>query len=246
MKFTGHERDLASTAGAGDDLDYMHARHCSPVTGRFLSVDRHLATPLVPQTWNRYLLSRGNPLKFFDPDGLDALVPSWMKSTIDEGRAKSASFRALFDRIAGDHRIMVTFERQDRAKPGSRIDSAQVISRDAQTRKIISLAQQVSVPLRETRNVGSIGHELYHGEETLDTGKTLKERYKSDDPTVRPNDTGYESQGALDFEKKVREEEHSPPSQGNQVNLFDAWPAILDGGTFSIDGTVVETAGGKR
>jgi RHS repeat-associated protein len=39
MKFTGHERDLASPAGAGDDLDYMHARHESPVTGRFLSVD---------------------------------------------------------------------------------------------------------------------------------------------------------------------------------------------------------------
>jgi hypothetical protein len=26
MKFTGHERDLANPGGAGDDLDYMHAR----------------------------------------------------------------------------------------------------------------------------------------------------------------------------------------------------------------------------
>ena len=26
MEFTRHERDLESTAGAGDDLDYMHAQ----------------------------------------------------------------------------------------------------------------------------------------------------------------------------------------------------------------------------
>jgi len=246
MKFTGHERDLASAAGAGDDLDYMHARHESPVTGRFLSMDRHFATLLVPQTLNRYVLSRDNPLKFFDPNGLDAIVPAWLKSTIDEGRERSTSFRALFDRIAGDYRIMMLFERQEKPKPGSRIDSDQVITRDAGTMKIISLVQRVSVPFRETKNVASIGHELYHGEETLDRGKTLRERYKAGDPTVRPNSTGYESQGALDFEKTVHAEESSPPSQGNQVNLFDAWPSILEGGTFSIDGTVIETAGGRR
>jgi hypothetical protein len=34
-KFTGHERDLGNPGGAGDDLDYMHARFCSPLTGRF-------------------------------------------------------------------------------------------------------------------------------------------------------------------------------------------------------------------
>jgi RHS repeat-associated protein len=49
MKFTGHERDLASASGAGDDLDYMHARHESPVTGRFLSSDRISGTPAEPQ-----------------------------------------------------------------------------------------------------------------------------------------------------------------------------------------------------
>ena len=54
MKFTGHERDLASPAGAEDDLDYMHARHCSPVTGRFLSVDAVDGDPGFPQSWNRY------------------------------------------------------------------------------------------------------------------------------------------------------------------------------------------------
>ncbi len=69
MKFTGHERDLASPAGAGDDLDYMHARHRSPVTGRFLSTDTAAADLALPQTWNRYSYTLGNPLALTDPDG---------------------------------------------------------------------------------------------------------------------------------------------------------------------------------
>jgi RHS repeat-associated protein len=71
MKFTGHERDLASAAGAGDDLDYMHARHCSPLSGRFLSVDPSDKSTVknAPQTWNRYGYVVNNPVKFFDPAG---------------------------------------------------------------------------------------------------------------------------------------------------------------------------------
>ncbi len=70
-KFTGHERDLGNPGGAGDDLDYMHARHESEWTGRFLSVDPALesAQPKIPQTWNRYNYVAGNPLKFIDPTG---------------------------------------------------------------------------------------------------------------------------------------------------------------------------------
>ncbi len=71
LKFTGHERDLASTTGAGDDLDYMHARHCSPVTGRFLSVDPSGESRKLdkPQSWNRFAYARSNPVTRFDPDG---------------------------------------------------------------------------------------------------------------------------------------------------------------------------------
>jgi RHS repeat-associated protein len=77
MKFTGHERDLGSLAGTGDDLDYMHARHCSPLTGRFLSVDPKLKLRLAargPQRWNRYAYGLNNPVKMVDPDGKEALV----------------------------------------------------------------------------------------------------------------------------------------------------------------------------
>jgi RHS repeat-associated protein len=72
MKFTGHERDLGSPAGAGDDLDYMHARFFGPVTGRFMSVDPVISITRSlrkPQSWNRYVYAAGNPLKYVDPSG---------------------------------------------------------------------------------------------------------------------------------------------------------------------------------
>ena len=76
MKFTGHERDLGSS-GNGDDLDYMHARYCSPTTGRFLSVDpknRRQRGGRFPQIYNRYSYTANNPMKFIDPDGLDLTI----------------------------------------------------------------------------------------------------------------------------------------------------------------------------
>lgn len=71
MKFTGHERDLGNPDGTGDDLDYMHARFCSPLTARFATVDpAHSASKSKPQSLNRYTYALGNPLKFVDPSGL--------------------------------------------------------------------------------------------------------------------------------------------------------------------------------
>jgi RHS repeat-associated protein len=70
MKFTGHERDLNGAGGTGDDLDYMHARVCSPVTGRFLRPDPVLGTSTMPQSWNRYSYAHSNPVRYTDPTGL--------------------------------------------------------------------------------------------------------------------------------------------------------------------------------
>jgi RHS repeat-associated protein len=63
----------------GDDLDYMHARHYNPLTGRFVSTDRVLGSPKRPQTWNRYSYSRNNPLTFVDPDG-NCAVPAGLQA----------------------------------------------------------------------------------------------------------------------------------------------------------------------
>jgi RHS repeat-associated protein len=77
MKFTGHERDLANPSIPGDDLDYMHARHESPVTGRFLSVDPAItsARQASPQTWNRYSYVIDNPVHWIDPSGGAPIEP---------------------------------------------------------------------------------------------------------------------------------------------------------------------------
>jgi RHS repeat-associated protein len=75
MKYTGHERDFNKT-GQTDDLDYMHARYCSPMLGRFLAVDpkqRRTAQPR-PQGWNRYAYALGNPLRMVDLDGKEAIT----------------------------------------------------------------------------------------------------------------------------------------------------------------------------
>jgi RHS repeat-associated protein len=64
MKFTGHERDLGNPEATGDDLDYMFARLCSPLTGRFLSTDPKVALKRAlkrPQAWNRYSYVIGSP-----------------------------------------------------------------------------------------------------------------------------------------------------------------------------------------
>ncbi len=71
LKFTGHERDKTGT-GARSELDYMHARHCSPVVGRFLSVDPVVGATRQPQSWNRYAYVTNNPLNLVDPNGLEA------------------------------------------------------------------------------------------------------------------------------------------------------------------------------
>jgi RHS repeat-associated protein len=69
MKFTGHERDLASPNGAGDDLDYMHARFFNPWVSRFTTTDSIGGNLRKPQSWSLYAYVTDNPLQFTDPTG---------------------------------------------------------------------------------------------------------------------------------------------------------------------------------
>jgi RHS repeat-associated protein len=68
-KFTGHERDDNGSDRPWGDLDYMHARYYAPFVGRFLSLDPAAGKPALPQSWNRYVYVRNNPIGFTDPDG---------------------------------------------------------------------------------------------------------------------------------------------------------------------------------
>jgi RHS repeat-associated protein len=71
QKFTAKERDVET------GLDYFNARYYASVQGRFMGSD-----PLFieanrlefPQSWNLYVYTRNNPLRFIDPDGLEIMV----------------------------------------------------------------------------------------------------------------------------------------------------------------------------
>ncbi len=63
-RYTGHERDLDT------GLDYMVARYYGPMLARFLSTDAGDDTYLdAPQSWNKYVYVRDNPVNANDPDG---------------------------------------------------------------------------------------------------------------------------------------------------------------------------------
>ena len=69
-KFTGKERDTET------QNDYFGARFHQSNLGRFMSPDPKAASGnrINPQTWNRYTYTLNNPLKFFDPDGMDVVL----------------------------------------------------------------------------------------------------------------------------------------------------------------------------
>lgn len=69
LQFTGQERDAAMVGGSADLPDHFHARQYDR-WGRFLSVDPGKDwNQKQPQSWNRYVYVRDNPLKYADPTG---------------------------------------------------------------------------------------------------------------------------------------------------------------------------------
>jgi len=110
LKFTGHERD-SDPAGGISPIDYMHARYYTPDVARFLSVDMHPGRPAAPQSWNRYPYARGNPLKYFDPDGEDIKLAGDIGNvaTFLVNTARHAQGRADLAAIAHNHHFVATF-----------------------------------------------------------------------------------------------------------------------------------------
>ncbi len=76
LKFTGHERDELDLGGQEGDLDYMHARFCSPQLARFLSVDQRNGSTASdsPQDINRYSYAWASPTRFVDLDGREPVT----------------------------------------------------------------------------------------------------------------------------------------------------------------------------
>ncbi|MGE0641882.1 MAG: RHS repeat domain-containing protein [Thermoanaerobaculia bacterium] len=177
MKFTGHERDLQSTPGAtADDLDYMHARYSSPVTGRFLSVDSHLGYKSRPQSWNRYAYALGNPLKYSDPDGNeivlmipDLAMNGMVKRAMTEGASMHTRLGSMVQRLSSSefkHKIALQ----------SGFESGTVADVPAASKDGSGTGSSISLSLTTTDEDGNIMslvetlmHEFSHSED-MDSG----------------------------------------------------------------------------
>jgi RHS repeat-associated protein len=68
-------------------LDYFGERYYASTMGRFTTADFLMASGKTsnPQSWNRYVYTLNNPLRYVDPDGLDSVDP-WNQLTIEEKR----------------------------------------------------------------------------------------------------------------------------------------------------------------
>ena len=106
-------------------LDFFGARYFSSVQGRFTSVDpgslgkRHLINP---QKWNRYSYTINNPLRYFDPDGMEeieVIVRTYIpgERVTFAGKTFSGNEDAKGNRLPGpegyktEHRIRVETDR---------------------------------------------------------------------------------------------------------------------------------------
>src|SRR6202046_714958 len=76
-KFTSKERDSES------NLDNFGARYDSSILGRFMSPDPKPASAhaVNPQSWNRYVYTLNNPMKYVDPNGLDIVLAAGLSQS---------------------------------------------------------------------------------------------------------------------------------------------------------------------
>jgi RHS repeat-associated protein len=69
-RYTGQQEDATG-------IYYMNARYYDPQIGQFLSPDTIVPEPALLIDYNRYLYTRGNPLKYNDPTGHETSKPDW-------------------------------------------------------------------------------------------------------------------------------------------------------------------------
>ena len=111
QKFTGKVRDVET------GLDFFGARYYSGAQGRFLSSDGLVSKKewlTEPQRWNRYSYALNNPLKYFDPDGKDAIAAFFLGpqyrdvSTFNAlfGREAISDYRKAWNAFLDDHRSL--------------------------------------------------------------------------------------------------------------------------------------------
>lgn len=99
QKFTGKQRDNET------GLDFFGGRYYSSLSGRFISSDKPFLDQdeVFPQSWNIYVYTRNNPLKYIDELGYEiSYATPELKTISDALRAKSATYDAALKGFEGD------------------------------------------------------------------------------------------------------------------------------------------------
>jgi RHS repeat-associated protein len=235
------------------DLDYMHARHNSPLTGRFLAVDPAGARPRAPQTWNRYLYAAGNPLLFIDPNGETIeLGHDNLKAAADYGKKNSKLFEALYNAVDKATNIRVRFEVVPDSGRSNTRGAEQKITyfKSKSSGYVIFQDGSVSFQFSSSKDAGLIAHELAHLFQTWFLGINPRDAAKSKMEGFWQNNLNhFESQFAKDVEEQVRLDFviiGSPdPFAEHYVDFFDNSFGIL-AGPVTIDGTYFDVTFGRK
>ena len=94
--FTGQKAD-------GTGLMYYNARYYDPALGTFVSPDTLVPGAGQVINYNRFLYARGNPLKYSDPTGHDALGPAWVQEFKDNHGGRAPNEQDRVDRYISLH-----------------------------------------------------------------------------------------------------------------------------------------------
>ena len=234
-KFTGKERDSES------NLDNFGARYNSSTMGRWMSPDKPFADqhPINPQSWNLFVYTLNNPLRFIDDDGLEVketrTVTHYTVSgaTADEAlaNANSHSFGS-----SGDHAGLTTptMTWHTDTSYSSQTTSGSVTVTTTVTSDTITLDQNVQLPHWDGYSKASPedqktwdeavdklqGHETDHEDinraaaDALDKslpGTTSTATGKSLDPTVKASQNNNDAavQNKVDASNQSRDQKNN-------------------------------------
>jgi RHS repeat-associated protein len=149
-KFTGKERDSESL------LDYFGARFNASSVGRFMSPDPgnvNLSHFVNPQKWNKYAYTLNNPLRFFDPDGMQEMEIQFrsfiQQQSVTDPRGKifagDGRDRTVSQNVTSRTSITVRIETDASKRPGNPIISVTQPGKAGKSIELDANGQAVSV-----------------------------------------------------------------------------------------------------
>jgi RHS repeat-associated protein len=225
-KFTGKERDAES------GLDNFGARYVSSSLGRFVTPDPASMRPnqlVNPQRWNMYGYGVNNPLRYVDPDGLDAIMVVYPKYQAEaSGKRYPTGHGAM---IVVDKNGKTTYREYGRYPPSGDLGRTRGVSvpslkMDKDGHPTDASMQKLLQVLSQTNQKGPV-EALYFDEDDAMDAALLKELQRRMDENGDPNRDEYSLRnhncGTLFCETMNAAGNHMPsaPWFSSPKSLFD-------------------------